>query len=296
MVVIKAWAGLGNKMFQYALYKSFLYKGLEAVLDEWTHIPKRSHEIIILKDIFPNLNYKTAEKTLINKLNENKNDFLSRIRRKIYRMLKIQISYSPNHIIDESFAFNKNIFGLNGNYYLEGFWQSEKYFEDIKETIKKDFEFPSIHDKQNNELLNELKSVKSVSIHIRKGKDYKKPLFSGTCGLDYYVQAINTIKSQIENPKFYIFSDNFEWCKENLSFCDPVYVDWNSTYGPLNYLDMQLMSNCKHNIIANSSYSWWGAWLNKNPNKIVIGPKKWFNSSSEKFDSSDIIPENWTKL
>ena len=110
------------------------------------------------------------------------------------------------------------------------------------------------------------------------------------------MQAINTINSQIENPKFYIFSDNFEWCKENLSFCDPVYVDWNPTSGPINYLDMQLMSNCKHNIIANSSYSWWGAWLNNNPNKIVIGPKKWFNSSSEKFDSTDIIPENWIKI
>jgi hypothetical protein len=119
-------------------------------------------------------------------------------------------------------------------------------------------------------------------------------LFWGGCNLDYYNKAIKIIINKVENPIFFIFSDDINWCKENIKIKDHeiIYVDWN--VGDNSYIDMQLMSTCKHNIMANSSFSWWSAWLNKNKDKIVISPYKWFNSDD--MDCSDLIPESWIRI
>ena len=179
---------------------------------------------------------------------------------------------------------------------MDGFWQSDKYFLKYESEIRKDFSFPSFTDRVNINLLSEIINSNSVSIHIRRG-DYiqmnsaieSHPL----CSIKYYQSAISKIKEIIEKPKFYFFSDDIEWVKNQFfSVENAIFVNHNK--GKDSYKDMQLMANCKHNIIANSSFSWWGAWLNPNPKKIVIAPKNWFKDTS--IDTSDLIPSTWIRL
>ena len=178
------------------------------------------------------------------------------------------------------------------NYYI-GYWQSEKFFKDISDEIRKDFSFPKFTSEKNLEILKLIKSYNSVSIHIRRGDYLQNRGFNGLAPLEYYQKAIEYIKNKIENPHFFIFSNDIEWCRKNLSIENSYYIDWNR--GEESYRDMQLMSLCKHNIIPNSTFSWWGAWLNKNPNKIVIAPEKWFNDCVN-IDYSNIVPETWIKI
>lgn len=136
-------------------------------------------------------------------------------------------------------------------------------------------------------------SENSVAIHVRKGADYQsKQNRKNTCTIDYYRLAIDYIRMHVQNPVFYVFTDNKDWVIENFTDLDYTLCDWNPTSGKQNYLDMQLMSCAKHNVIANSTYSWWGAWLNENSDKIVIAPKRWFN----KIVTPDILPEQWIKI
>jgi len=146
---------------------------------------------------------------------------------------------------------------------------------------------------KNNE--QKIKEKNSVSLHIRRG-DYltmQKAIDTiGVCPLDYYDKAIREITRKIKNPTFFIFSDDINWVKENLKTNSPtIFVSGGKLK---DYEELILMSKCKHNIIANSSFSWWGAWLNNNPNKIVIAPKKWFKDTSK--NTRDLIPESWLKL
>jgi hypothetical protein len=166
--------------------------------------------------------------------------------------------------------------------YYDGYWQNEKYFVDYAEDVRKTFTFPSF-DEDNHHVAAFLQSEESVSIHVRRGDYLGIGAYSGICTIDYYREAILEIKRQCSSVSlFCIFSDDVDWCTRHLS---PLMgqtpfkiVDWNKDKN--SFRDMQLMSCCKHNIIANSSFSWWGAWLNSNPNKIVIAPRKWSNKSN----------------
>ena len=289
MFIIQLFGGIGNQMFQLALYKNFELSNKKVLIDDLSFKPSWKIEQIKINKIFPNISYNAADKEIIELLSDFRDSRLHRLRRK-YLFKK------NSHIREPKFTFNYFIYLLEGDYYLEGFWQSEKYFKHISDEIIKLFLFPDIKGEKNIELSKKIISENSVSIHVRKGEDYKRILNEGICNKNYYERSIELISNKVNNPKFYIFSDNVIWCKENLSFIDAKIIDWNPKDGPLCYLDMQLMSLCKHNIIANSSYSWWGAWLNKNPDKIVVGPKRWFNSSDPKFDTRDLIPESWYKL
>lgn len=138
----------------------------------------------------------------------------------------------------------------------------------------------------------------SIAIHLRKGKDYLQSDLMGKnlCGADYYMRAIDYIRERVDNPMFYVFTDNPVWLKENIPSFDYTLVDWNEVSGKRSFRDMQLMSCAKHNIIGNSTFSWWGAWLNPNPNKIVIAPDKFFNVTSDFFAKQNIVCETWIKL
>jgi hypothetical protein len=230
------------------------------------------------------------------------------IRRTIKR--KSQLSY----IGEKSIQYNPEVFSLD-NKYLSGYWQSEHYFTEIEEELREKFVFP-VHERRDDafsSLLNSIgEDVNSVSLHVRRGdyiedkkndksgilfngiKYFLKPQVNlgGVCTLNYYKNAINYLKSWHLHPSFYVFSDDIDWCMKNFSFLDSsvVYVDINM--GKSSYWDMFLMSQCKHNIIANSSFSWWGAWLNSNKEKIVVAPDSWFENGY----IGDIIPEGWVTL
>ena len=172
---------------------------------------------------------------------------------------------------------------------FDGYWQSLSFFsKEIIDTLN----FNTTLSKENLEIQSVIKSSNSISVHIRRG-DYLnlQTVYGGICTKEYYNKAIELMKLKVPDSFFVFFSDDMEWVKQNFSKEGAIYVDWNK--GKDSYTDMYLMSCCKHNIIANSTFSWWGAYLNKNRNKIVISPAKWFNTE---INDIDIIPDNWIKI
>lgn len=289
--IIYFFDGLGNQMFQYSfyVYMKQKYKNVYGDLSSFKKYEK-IHNGYELKKIF---DIKIEEKYTIF------NEFFSRVRikkinivlkiiHKIFRTLKIIIYLENwNENIEER-KNKKNII------FFTGWWQSEKFFKELEFKVRKDFVFPDILDEDNRNIKNMIENSNSISLHIRRGDYLKDKGLGGLAPLFYYKSAIEYIVKLVENPVFYIFSNDAEWCKENLKIDFPTYyIDWNK--GEENFRDMQLMSLCKHNIIPNSTFSWWGAWLNENPDKIVIAPEKWFNDCL-KMNYSNIVPETWIKI
>ncbi|NUN65842.1 alpha-1,2-fucosyltransferase [Pseudanabaena biceps] len=295
MIIVKLQGGLGNQMFQYAigkklslLNKTELKLDLSFLLDR-TPRPNFTYRDYNLNIFNLKIEFATQEeiKPFINYLD-------SKIKRKIYTYLFL--GKKNKYINEKKCNFNPDIFKLTGNIYLDGYWQTEKYFNDIKNILYNDFIVKTNQDQKNQDVAKTIKNTNSVSIHIRRG-DYidNKQIyhFHGICDLNYYYNCVNLLLKKLKNPNFFIFSDDHQWMKENLKLDYPMtFVDHNDA--SKNYEDLRLMSQCKHNIIANSSFSWWGAWLNQNPDKIVYAPQKWFNDTSKK--TQDLIPDQWIRV
>ena len=290
MIAIRLIGGLGNQMFQYAAGRRAAYvNGVPLKLDiggykNQTGITPRKYMLSIY-----NVQESFATEREINKL--KKNNIIQRILKKIY-----PVSTKKSYIREKDHNFDLDILKINDNSYLEGYWGSEKYFKDIEEIIRNEFTFKNKPDPTNQKMISRINNCNSVSIHVRRGdyvKDEKTNKYHGVCNLRYYLKSVAFIAKKIIKPQFFIFSDDPLWTKQNLHLKFPsIYVDHN--VGRKGYEDMRLMSKCKHNIIANSSFSWWGAWLNNNKNKIVIAPKKWFNDKT--IDTRDLIPKDWARL
>lgn len=282
MIATKIYGGLGNQMFQYALGRSLSLECHKKLLLDLSHLVNQPKNEVPRKyelDIF-NINAKTTLSPL--ELDSPKL-FLSRTK--------------PYKLINErGFPFKPEILKLSDYSLLDGYWQCERYFIRYEDQIRKDFAFKKPLSKQKQLFLDEILKVSNpISLHVRRG-DYvnhkASNSFQGLAGLDYYNRAVSEIVRKIEQPHFFVISDDQNWCKSNIKFNYPTtFVD--SSSGP-NYEDMLLMSRCQHHIIANSSFSWWGAWLNPSSEKIVIAPKNWFKEKSA--DASDIVPSSWTKV
>lgn len=184
---------------------------------------------------------------------------------------------------------------LPDNVYLEGYWQSERYFEDIKEIVQKEFTLKTPLEGLNLILAEEIRTVDAVSMHVRRGDyvtDENVSTMHGVCDLEYYRKAVDKVVQTLKDPCFFVFSDDPEWVADNLKLRHPArYISHNSS---LAHEDLRLMSLCRHHIIANSSFSWWGAWLSTCHEKLVIAPNKWFNNF--KVDTSDLIPKAWIRI
>lgn len=283
MIITKLIGGLGNQMFQYAVGRSLAYaNNTELKLDisgynNQKGITPRSYMLNIF-----NIQSNYANEKEIHKFRGN-NIFL--------RILKIS-----SYIKEKQFYFDPKILIVKDNSYLDGYWHSEKYFKEIEQIIRKEFTLKDKPDVTNRKMISYINNCDSVSIHIRRGDyvfDKKTNKFHGICSLGYYLKAVALVAKKVKNPQFFIFSDDPIWTKQNLHLKFPcVYVDHN--VGRKDYEDMRLMSKCKHNIIANSSFSWWGAWLNNNLDKIVVAPKQWFHDKS--INTRDLIPESWIRI
>ncbi|MDR2358387.1 MAG: alpha-1,2-fucosyltransferase [Prevotellaceae bacterium] len=175
----------------------------------------------------------------------------------------------------------------------KGYWQEYRYPDAVKDALLRDFRFAPVTDAGNKKMLAMIDAANAVSIHVRRG-DYVKPrvrvAFGDICTVDYYREAIAYIRKKITNPTFFIFSDDLLWVKQQLPVPDAVYVTGNT--GLTAFRDLQLMSRCKHQIIANSTFSWWGAWLNQTPGKIVVAPAKWGHNQFKYF-SEKLLPPSW---
>lgn len=176
-----------------------------------------------------------------------------------------------------------------------GVFQNAKMVEIVEQDVKRCFIFQPFTDERNQKLEKEMAVCESVAIHVRKGKDYAERVwYQNTCPVEYYHKAIQLISEKVNHPKFYVFTDNPEWVKEHFKDFTYTLVEGNPASGWGSHFDMQLMSMCKHNIISNSTYSWWSAFLNAYSNKIVVAPKVWFNPDScTEFTSERILCKDW---
>jgi len=287
MIITKLIGGLGNQMFQYAVGRRAAYinntslkldiAGYENQADITPR--KYSLDIFNIKEEFVNTNE-------IRKLKKTASLFS-----------RFMLGNKQSYVKEKHFQFDQNILKIKNNTYLEGYWQSEKYFKDIEIIIRKEFSFKEeVQDKLNKKNISQIVNSNSISIHIRHG-DY---IFDkgtherhGVCKLEYYKRAIELIIKKVKNPHFFVFSDDHKWMKQNLILKYPYNYIVNN-FGNKDYEDMRLMGLCKHNIIANSSFSWWGAWLNQNKNNIVIAPNKWFKDKST--NTKDLLPQSWIKI
>jgi Glycosyl transferase family 11 len=276
MIIIQVEGGLGNQMFQYALGLSFVSRGITVKLDISKFEKQQSHNGFELDTVFAvaPLYCSGMERTLV----------------KAYSKLRNKIQDTPyKEKADWQWNYHPDVNKLRSGY-LKGYWQCEKYFSPAASLVKQQFRFPALADEVNISMLKKIKDCNSVSIHIRRG-DYLSPGISASIGTAYYNEAIQYISSKITSPVFFIFSDDIEWAKKNIQAAEKEFISWNK--GSNSYIDMLLMSHCKHNIIANSSFSWWGAWLNNNTEKMVIAPDPWMPAHSTE---KDIIPEKWILL
>lgn len=292
MIIVKLSGGLGNQMFQYAMGRVLSIRnstGLKLDLSGYKYCKEREYKLFHfnIKEDFA-----TRKEILY---------FKPRHRQVIdYTVCKIKKTFYPWHmqkvIKENTFSYNTDILKVKGNAYLDGYWQSEKYFKDISEIIRKDFTLKNEPDETNLTFLEKIEAVNSVSLHIRRGDYLSNPENSkihGLLDMDYYTQSLKLIAERIANTEIFVFSDDMEWAKDNLKISSPCYFAGHNGVHK-DYEDLRLMSSCKNHIIANSSFSWWGAWLGKNPQKIVIAPKKWFNT--DKKETKDLIPETWLRI
>lgn len=293
MIITKLYGGLGNQMFQYAAGKRLanLHK-TSLLLDTSSFADYKLRHYAL--DCFSPRTIIATQKELQRVLRPMKTNF-----RKLLKEIEIWTATlkKPIPVVREQhFHFDQSILCLPNGVYLEGYWQSEKYFKDVESAIRADFTFRDQPDLMNKNMLEMVSQTNSVSLHIRRG-DFVNNAHTnqthGICSVEYYKNAISTISALVSHPHFFIFSDDIDWAKREMVSISPVtFVEHN--IAGRHYEDMRLMRMCRHNIIANSSFSWWGAWLNSNPNKIVVAPQKWFADLSK--DTKDLLPESWTRI
>jgi hypothetical protein len=199
-----------------------------------------------------------------------------------------------NYVEDQYRGYQPDAFAKPGHVYLAGTWASERYFDEAADSIREQFTFAAPPEDENERILDCIRSRNAVSVHVRRGDYVSIPETNerhGTCGLDYYHSAFEHIAEREADPVVYVFSDDPAWVQEHLKLpCPTVYVTHN--VGKRNYEDLRLMAACRHFIIANSTFSWWGAWLGQGDGKIVVAPKRWGNKLDE---MDDPVPENWIR-
>ena len=286
MIFVRLSGGLGNQLFQYATARAIaLREGVDVVIDDsWyenigsqdTH---RSYEL----EYF-NISHKKISSFQKRALRISRLNFIKKINTKILPMV----------FEEKNLKFDKKTESLTKNSYLIGYWQSYKYFDHAYSFLIKDLTSNLKIPTEYLEVFRGQKNINSVAVHVRRG-DYtssKNSEIHGICSLDYYQRAFLIIVKNIIEPHFFIFSDDIDWAKKHI--VPPgkvVYVnDDGSNSGVQDFL---LMKECKNQIIANSTFSWWAAYLNENPKKIVICPKKWF--SNKDYSQDDLIPKSWVQ-
>ena len=290
MVITRLTGGLGNQLFQYALGRALA----------------NSQRTILKLDVSAFETYKLHAYSLhhfnLRAAIASPSDcarFYSSSMTKRLRRLAARLVGNPYHTVKERtlFKYDPSQFPRTHNLYLHGYWQTEKYFNDITSILRSELTFKTMADPVNADFAVQIQQkTNAVCIHVRRAdyvSDAQANAFHGTCSLDYYRRAMTKLADSVVNPHFFVFSDDPVWTRANLYLDKPAtFVSHNKA--DHNYEDLRLMSLCKHFIIANSYFSWWGAWLNPNDNKIVVAPKKWIQTPES--HPNDILPPSWIKL
>jgi len=277
--------GLGNQMFQYAFGRALAARrSAELKFDVSgfvTDLPKREYDLSIFE--------LEADFASEDEVFEYKRRFRNRFVDKVANRL---LGVKPTYIIEPHFNFSQDIYDTPDNAYLHGYWQTEKYFSDIKETIRKEFTFREELSPAAAELIKRIHDSNSVCVNVRRG-DFVTNSFHGSYGVDYFRKAESILRERIGSSEYFIFSDEIDWCESNLQFDGSTTFVSHEYAGPKFQHYLQLMAACKHYIIPNSSFAWWAVWFNRDRNKTVIAPKMWFNDP--RIDTSDLTPKDWIR-
>lgn len=293
MVIVKIVGGLGNQLFQYAAARrlSILHQTeLKLDISAFEHYAWHAYSLrpFCIQEVFA-----TPEE--IQKVKGTSRKGISRI------VSSLNQRYNPyfrSPVFEEADfgPFDPRISRTPRDIYLSGYWQSEKYFADIQDVIRREFAIRYEQDDQSQELAQMIANTQSVSLHVRRGNYVSISQINskhGTCSIEYYQECVKRIGQKLNSPHLFVFSDDPSWVKANLRLEYPTtYVVHNDA--SRDYEDLRLMSMCQHQIIANSTFSWWGAWLNPNPGKIVLAPKRWFVDST--IDTRDLFPNDWIRI
>ncbi len=295
MIVAKISGGLGNQMFQYANAFALAKKLHQTLyLDTSTFsktIPNVAPRVFEL-NIFPNIQNKFVTHYQTSGFYQH-----GRIDNKLERLFG---KAAKSVYTEKKHGYNEDVNQVKPPVLMDGYFQSEKYFEDYSDLIRNQFKFQELdNDIVNISVLKNIKDSTSVAVHVRRG-DYVKyaptNAFHGVCSKEYYNRAIQYFIEHLPGSHFYFFSDEPDWVAENLLQADMNVNIIKNNNGASSWKDMYLMSQCKHNIIANSSFSWWGAWLNNNQSKKIIAPARWFQVDDPFYEPNDIVPKNWIRL
>ena len=286
MNIVQIQSGLGNQMFQYAFYLALKHHRPDTKIDASIYQHRPSHNGYELERVFA-IHPEHASKAERDQLADISKDFWSTLRRAIgwKRHTTGQVILEP----DPAKGWCPEVLQTE-NSYLQGYWQSENYFAEVEDEVRQAFQFRLPLAPADTELAKQIQSADSVSVHIRRGDYLKKRRIAdyNICTETYYRRAIETIQAKVKQPVFYVFSDDPAWGQAQDIFpAGTVFVSGHE--GPNAYIDMQLMSLCRHHIIANSSFSWWGAWLGQTQDTVTIAPNVWFRNRPR----PDSIPSNW---
>jgi hypothetical protein len=285
--------GLGNQMFQYSLGRRLaIDNGVPLKLDLtfFSSQDSRTHDTpreYALSGWALRADVATAADLAL---------FSEPARNRFSRMLHRFMPRPRGHIVrEEGFGYQPCVLAARPPSLLVGYWQSERYFAAIAATLRAEFTLHKPACEHIAGFLHTLPDPGAISLHVRRGdyvRNEQTHAYHGVCSVDYYLQACNAIARRVPKPRFIVFSDEPEWAINHLRLPWPTTVV-RHTAACVPHGDMWLMSRCSHHIIANSSFSWWGAWLGQNPEKIVVAPKRWFNVDH---DTSDLIPPSWVRL
>jgi len=283
MIIVRLMGGLGNQMFQYAFALPHILEGRSVKFD-LSHYDIEGSGKFWLEEAFGISLVKAGKRDFfyfMEKVNRGKLG---------YRLKKGRFLHHETP--EQEFTYHPDLASRDCTYFA-GYWQNINYFEKYNKQIRDHFKFREIKflNRQYQKLVKEIANCNSVSIHIRRG-DYLSSPIHEKIGIDYYNKAITLITKHTLNPTYFIFSDDVEWTKRNINIDRThFYIDYDSEHKC--YADMNLMSFCKHNIIANSTFSWWAGYLNPNPNKIVVVPSKWFTNG---LNINGMLPKSWAKI
>lgn len=293
MIVVELKGGLGNQMFQYALGKQLAIKNnCELFLDCHFLLDRR------LKN--PHYVYRDFDLDIFNLTPQFIPKEISKkyglLRSRLIRLKEIFYQQGDLTRIQEKVnIFNPKILDLQKNTYLTGYWQTEKYFINIAKEIRSEFSFRKKINIKSLNLLDKINRDNSVCLNVRR-TDYVYTPRLGTLNNSYYAKAEQVLLEKESGLKVYVFSDDLKWCKEHIRLQSETFFVGHE-YAGAKFRDyFELMMNCKHFIIPNSSFAWWAAWLSKSPNKNIITPKVWFNSTSTVYQADTVVPDTWIRV
>ncbi len=282
MIASRVRGGLGNQLFEYAAGR-----GVAEILGTDLYLDLSDYESAVTRTFLLghlNCKYKIMDSALFSY------DHVPKLSQRLKNIFLRKWKLVP----EKQYHFDESILKVKKGSYLAGYWQSEKYFLHIRDQLLEELRPREPLDGRNLELAGEIAASHSVSIHVRR-TDYLAQhtlKFHGVMSPEYYEQGLEHISRRVPDLRVFVFSDDLEWCRYRLKISQPVTFVENSQSNPIP--DLVLMSMCRHNIIANSTFSWWGAWLNRNPDKIVVAPKNWILDSQ--FKTDDVLPDSWIKI